>query len=111
MFTNRVQVAQVCRVLTRGVAREPLFGASGPSHAALALRAQPPSSVSGGDRALLELAFWFWEGGTSPRVATLLELMDRTQLRMLGTLWLALADGQAAIERWIKANGGPVGEA
>jgi len=30
---------------------------------------------------------------------------------MLGTLLLALADGAGAIERWLKANGGPVGDA
>lgn len=111
MFSNRVQVAQVCRVLTRGIAREPLFSAQGPTDAGLSLRSDAAASLHGGDRALLELAFWFWEGGQSPRVASLLELVDRTRLRTLGSLLIALADGADAIERWLRASGGPVGEA
>ena len=111
MFSNRVQVAQVCRVLTRGIAREPLFSAQGPTDAGLSLRVDAASNLQGGDRALLELAFWFWEGGQSPRVASLLELVDRTRLRTLGSLLIALADGADAIERWVRASGGPVGEA
>lgn len=111
MFSNRVQVAQVCRVLTLSITPEPLFTHKGPSDAALALRAASGSALSGGDRALLELAFWFWDGGSGPRLAPLLELVDRTRLRMLGSLLLALADGAGAIERWIKRHGGPVGDA
>jgi hypothetical protein len=29
----------------------------------------------------------------------------------VGSLLIALADGSGAIERWLKANGGPVGDA
>jgi hypothetical protein len=111
MFSNRVQVAQVCRVLTRGIAREALFDRQGPTDAGRALFADAGHELRGGDRALLELAFWFWEGGQSPRIASLLELVDRSRLRTLGTLLLALADGADAIERWVKASGGPVGDA
>jgi hypothetical protein len=109
MFSNRVQVAQVCRVLTTGISKAALFTANGPTQAALAARAS--TTLAGGDRALLELAFWFWEGGKSPRLSSLLELLDRTRLRLLGSLLMSLAEGAPAIERWIKANGGPVGDA
>ncbi|HEX2677526.1 MAG TPA: hypothetical protein VHM19_12820 [Polyangiales bacterium] len=102
-------MAQVCRVLTTGIAKQPLFGAAGPSELAQELRSAP--GTSGGDRALLELAFWLWEGGVSPRVSGLVELLDRTRLRLVGSLLIALADGSGAIERWLKANGGPVGDA
>jgi hypothetical protein len=111
MFSNRMQVAQVCRALTNGLGEEPLFGASGPTVVARQLHEQAGSAMTGGDRALLDLAFWLWEGGTSPRVGALIELLDRTRLRSVGALLIALADGGAAVERWLRANGGPVGSA
>lgn len=109
MFSNRVQVAQVCRVLTAGIGSRAFFTQKGPTEAAQAAKAS--SSLAGGDRALLELAFWLWDGGKSPRLSQLVELLDRTRLRLVGSLLIALADGAQAIERWIKANGGPVGDA
>ena len=38
---------------------------------------------------MLELAFWLWEGGQSPRISALVELVDRTRLRSVGTLLVA----------------------
>ncbi len=111
MFSNRLQVAQVCRTLTHGIARVELFTAGGPSSEAQALRQNEGSALSGGDRAFLELAFWLWEGGQSPRLSALVELVDRTRLRMVGTLLVALSEGASAIDRWLRANGGAVGDA
>jgi hypothetical protein len=101
----------VCRALTNGFGQEALFTGTGPTVAARELHEQPGSAMTGGDRALLELAFWLWEGGKGPRVAALVELLDRTRLRSVGALLIALADGGAAVERWLRSNGGPVGSA
>ncbi len=109
MFSNRVQVAQVCRVLTAGITTQTLWTSAGPTDAAQSLR--DDAGLHGGDRALLEVAFWLWDGDQSPRIAAVVELVDRTRLRLVGSLIVALADGSAAIERWVKANGGPVGDA
>jgi hypothetical protein len=111
MFSNRLQVAQVCRTLTYGIAPQALFTPAGPSEAAQALRQAEVSALPGGDRALLELAFWLWEGGQSPRMGAVIELVDRTRLRMVGTLLVALSEGAAAIDRWLRAHGGAVGNA
>ncbi len=110
MFSNRGQVAQVCRVLTASIASEPLFTQTGPSPRANELR-DGALGLTGGDRALLDLAFWLWEGGQGPRLAAVVELVDRPQLRLVGTLFVALADGASAIDRWLRASGGPVGQA
>ncbi|HEX7480664.1 MAG TPA: hypothetical protein VF331_22885 [Polyangiales bacterium] len=69
------------------------------------------SVLAGGDRALLELAYWLWEGGQGPRLSAVVELVDRTRLRMVGTLLVALSEGASAIDRWLRANGGAVGDA
>ena len=57
---------------------------------------------------------WRFGSGMATKVrgvAAVVELVDRTRLRLVGSLIVALADGSAAIERWVKANGGPVGDA
>ena len=110
MFRDRAQIARVCAVLTTGCGTHPWFDAGGPTQAARQAQ-QDPAELSPTERALLELSFCFWEGERGPAFGVLLQLLDPRRLRLLGSLLMALSESRAAVDRWLRANGGPVGEA
>jgi hypothetical protein len=111
VFSSRLQVARVCMVLTRGCARERLWTSEGPSAQARELNQAPQASLTGAQRVLLELAFCLWDGGKGPGLGSTLTLLDAAHLHLVGGLLVALSEDGAAIDRWVRQNGGAAGDA
>lgn len=112
MFRRRTQLAEVCRVLTQDVDGGDLWTRSGPTELARTLFDDPSSPLRGTQRTMLHIAFWLWgEGDRGPNFGTAVELLDRPHLHRVGSLLTAMADGAEAIDRWIRSNGGFVGDA
>jgi hypothetical protein len=113
VFSSRQQLARVCEVLTRGCGGpgERLWIADGPTPRARELHEQPPSGMTGGQRVLLQLAFCLWEGGKGPPLGSALSLLGGAHLRLVGGLLVALSEDASAIDRWVRLNGGPAGDA
>jgi hypothetical protein len=103
----RSVLAAACNVLGAAYGRGPLWSEAGPSaEARELLHAQAATS----QRTLLELAFGLWDGTRGQPFGTVLEQLDRAGLRLLGTLLVALADGEKALDKWAKVHGGPAGD-
>lgn len=112
MFRGRAQLAEVCRLLTQDVAETQLWTRSGPTADARALVETATAQLGGTHRTMLQLAFWLWgEGERGPNFGTAVELLDRAHLHRVGSLLTAMADGADGIDRWIRSNGGFVGDA
>jgi len=112
MFRRRAQLAEVCRVLTQDVATGELWTRSGPTAEARALSGDAASQLRATQRTMLQIAFWLWgDGERGPNLGTAVELLDRPHLHRVGSLLTAMADGPDAIDRWIRSNGGFVGDA
>ena len=112
MFRRRAQLAEVCRVLTQDVGGGDMWDRSGPTPAARVLFDDADETLQGTQRVMLQLAFWLWgEGGRGPSFGTAVELLDRPHLHRVGSLLIAMSDGAEAVDRWIRSNGGFVGDA
>lgn len=112
MFRGRAQIAEVCRVLTKDIASQELWARTGPTAEARRLFEDPTGAMRGTPRTMLHIAFWLWgEGERGPNFGSAVELLDRKHLHRVGSLLTAMADGADAIDRWIRSNGGFVGDA
>jgi len=112
MFRGRSQLAEVCRLLTNDIAPQELWTRSGPTAAARALLDDSVARLGGTQRTMVQIAFWLWgDGGRGPSFGVAVELLDKVHLRRVGSLLSAMADGADAIDRWIRNNGGFVGDA
>jgi len=111
VFASRQQLARVCAVLTRGCARVALWTSEGPTLGARARLEAPPADMTGEQRVLLELAFCLWDGGKGPPFGSALTLLGAAHLHLVGGLLVAMSESSAAIDRWLRLNGGPAGDA
>lgn len=109
MFGSDRQAAACARALLAPVRLADLWTPDGPTPRACGLYEADGGALSGGERALLLLAFALWNGGRRGAVADLLAL-DGGNLAAAGELLTAVALGPEAVDAWLDERA-PPGEA
>lgn len=106
MFRTQAQQARVCMVLTRMIPGS-WFTEEGPTEAACKPRKY--GVLSSGERTMLELAFVIWNGRglTTSFPLRRLMILDNQNLRLVGTLFVAIAAGGTAIDLWLDQHRAP----
>lgn len=111
MFRDDRQKAACCDALLRRldlaalwVVRPGIGDTLGPTPAACELIDGGATRLSGGERAMLHLAFALWNGWEAGRMRDLLSL-DAGNLEAVGSLLAAVARGPEAVDAWLEAGG------
>lgn len=102
MFRNDTQRNNVCITLLRSLHLDRYWTDHGPSPDALDLLAADGGPLSSGERIWLFVVFDVWNGEAHTRLDRVLYSLDNTRLRALGSLLLAMANGQ--IDGWLKRS-------
>ena len=105
MFRSEAQQARVCRALCERARLDGMWTEAGPTQAAIALLDVNGGPLSSGERIVLLAAWAVWNSDDGCRFADVLYRLDGPNLRALGTLMLAVADGGQAIDEWIEMMG------
>jgi hypothetical protein len=100
MFHNDQQSCRAIRVMLRAVGMEDYWTASGPTEAAVQL-CQTRAGALSGKVALLQVAFYLWEGDGDMTPTRLLLGIDREAMALLWSLMVAAAQGKDAVDTWI----------
>jgi hypothetical protein len=101
MFRNDEQSARACRALLAKVRLERLWTNGGPTARAVELLEADGGPLSSGERIMLLAAFAFWNGGSSLRLAEIIEVLDVGPSDAICSLVLAVKQGADAVEDWL----------
>lgn len=99
------QRGDVARTLLRSLHREDLWTEDGPTAKAVELLEADGGPMSSGERVMLLAAFDVWNGQGHARLDEVMYSLDPERLRLVASLLLALAEGGAAIDRWLEFQG------
>jgi len=100
MFRDDRQISAVAQALLARVNRPEWWTPDGPAPEACQLVDDGAGGLGAGERALLHLAFTFWNGWEAGRMRELLSL-DAGNLAAVGDLLTALSIGPEAVDTWL----------
>jgi hypothetical protein len=105
-FHDQLQQARAVKALCAGVRRAEWWTDEGPTDEACELFEADGGPLSSGERTMLFVAFAVYAGEHHATLARCLSSLDNRNLRLVGSLMVALADerGGIAIEEWLESE-------
>jgi hypothetical protein len=100
MFRSDDQLAAVCEILCARAGLGSLWTAAGPTERAVELVESNGGPLSSGERVMLLAAWAFWNGRGDLVLADVAHRLDSGNLAAVGSLLVALAQGEHEIDEW-----------
>jgi len=100
MWANEAQQCSAILVLLRRVHLADLWTGIGPTQEALDLLEANGGPLSHGQVVMLRVAFALWNGCGDAKVAEVVEVLDGTNLYLVGTLFAELSKSHPNIDSW-----------
>lgn len=110
-FRDARQTARVCYTLLKLVRQDKLFiapgdlGEFGPTEEATEelanIRENRITRLSSGERTVLSLAFYYWNGSANPTISAL-AAMESTVRLAIGELIVATSGSSTELDEWVK---------